>query len=172
MTSDEPEVTDDADAPDADACEAFDEEGEEELDYDPELVEDLSPYDAIDGFTYDADQAPDPEHWLRFSHEAQRLLVAAYHRRSGAEFQDELERVQHGMLHVAIESQLAVGEMPVAEETVARFLEAGATRHAAIHAIASEFLKILGPLLDDPESVSMDAYEASLRAIEASSDWT
>ena len=142
MMIDELEPTDDAsdtsDAPDApDASDAFDEEGEEELDYDPELVEDLTPYDDLDGFTYDADQAPDPEHWLRFSHEAQRLLVAAYHRRSGTEVADELERVQHGMLHVAIESQLAVGEMPVAAETVARFVEAGAPRHAAIHAIAA-----------------------------------
>ncbi len=83
---------------------------------------------------YDPDRAPDPEWWLALG-EMQRIeMVRRYHRRAGIRVPNEQV---HAVVHVTVETQVAMGdEIPVAA-TLERLMGEGLGRHDALHAVGS-----------------------------------
>jgi hypothetical protein len=118
---------------------------------------------------YDPDVGPDPAHWLALE-EAERLRQAKdYHRRHDALL---AEPEIHGLVHVTIENQIAMGdEMPV-RGALERLMAEGMTRHEAIHALGSVLTEMIVAVADGKgtEPFPAHAYNDAIERITAE-DW-
>ena len=111
---------------------------------------------------YDPLAAPDPKQWLELDEVERVALVADHHRRARV----ELPNLQvHAMLHVIVETQIAIGdELPV-RRTAQRLIVEGLDRHEVIHAIAAVLashmheLSKIRHLRGDPNQPYYDALE-------------
>jgi hypothetical protein len=88
------------------------------------------------GLEYDADRAPDAAEWSEADEDVRVAAIRAYHDQLDAH-PDAPNPELHATMHVIVENQLAAGDPPEAMEALVRLVAAGASRHAAIHAIAS-----------------------------------
>ncbi|MGE0867524.1 MAG: DUF1841 family protein [Kofleriaceae bacterium] len=86
--------------------------------------------------TYNAEQAPDPAGWLAMSETRRIKAVEAHHRTLDAH-PDTPNSQLHAMVHMIVENQLAGNDPPEVRSTVDRLVNAGLTRHEAIHAVGS-----------------------------------
>lgn len=93
---------------------------------------------------YDPDEAPDPQLWLALGEAVRIGLVRDYHDRAGIELPSP---EGHAAAHVAIESQLALGDPPPIRETMARLIAGGLGRHEALHVIAAELMVLIGDFM-------------------------
>jgi hypothetical protein len=84
---------------------------------------------------YDASTAPDPQAWLELDEQERIELVIAYHRRYHLPMGQDPK--MHGVAHVIVENQVAMGDATVVPATLARLMREGLNRHDAIHAIGS-----------------------------------
>jgi hypothetical protein len=114
---------------------------------------------------YDPLIAPDPAGWLALGEAVRLEAVQAYHRAAHLPT-PRLEA--HAAMHVAVESQLALGDPPEIRATLARLLLAdGLNRHDAIHAIASVLAARMSDLVGNrlPASDFARVYAAELRKL-------
>lgn len=89
-----------------------------------------------DGLAYDADQAPHPAAWLAADESLREKAIRTHH--AGLTAHPPIPTPGlHASLHQIVENQIAAGEPPETAASVARLVAAGATRHEAIHAVAS-----------------------------------
>ena len=111
---------------------------------------------------YDPDTAPDPEAWLALG-EGERLeLVESAH---DEEFDYLPNPTLHCAMHVAIETQVAMGEeLPVAGH-LARLISEGLARHEAVHAVASVLAEHMFKIMKHPQESSRDPNEAYYSAL-------
>jgi hypothetical protein len=115
--------------------------------------------------SYDPNVAPPSTQWLSLG-EAQRIdLVTAYHRAAAGHIANDR---LHAIIHVIVETQLALGE-PVVVDTMARLERSGLTRHDGIHAIGDVLTAHLQSLMradsSDGEASAHGAYVAGLKAL-------
>jgi hypothetical protein len=113
---------------------------------------------------YDPDTAPDPDAWLALSERERLELVESAH---DEELDDLPNPTLHCSMHVAIETQVAMGdELPVAGQ-LARLISEGLTRHEAVHAVASvlagHMFKIMKHTLQSSRDPNEAYYSALLR---------
>ncbi len=106
--------------------------GDGGFDFQPQPADD--PFAELDAAGYDPDWAPDPAYWLALDDDERVRLVLDYHRQAGDVAPNENA---HALLHVAIESEIAVGGASPVRRTVERLIGGGLERHDAIHAVAS-----------------------------------
>jgi hypothetical protein len=83
---------------------------------------------------YDPDRAIDPEEWNQIDKSERQYLVERYHEKKRIEMPNS---VMHALIHVVVENQVAMGSEIPAQETLARLMSEGLSRHDAIHAIGS-----------------------------------
>lgn len=116
---------------------------------------------------YDPNIAPDPAAWLALA-EGERLeLVQNAH---DEELDDLPSPTLHCAMHVAVETQVAMGEqLPVAGH-LARLVSEGLARHEAVHAVASVLAEHMFKIMKQPQEFSRDpneAYHAALLRLSA-----
>lgn len=111
-----------------------------------ELGLDDESLDAPDG--YDANAQPDPQSWLAADESLRTVAVEAHHR-GLAEHPDMPNPQVHALMHVIVENQLAMGDPPEVRPTLMRLIDAGLTRHEAIHAIGSVVAEALFKVMKD-----------------------
>jgi len=118
---------------------------------------------------YDPEFAPDPEAWLALEERERLELVESAH---DEELDDLPNPTLHCAMHVAVETQVAMGEqLPVAGH-LARLIADGLARHEAVHAVASVLAEHMFNIMKHPQKFSRDpneAYYAALRRLSARS---
>ena len=108
---------------------------------------------------------PDSELWKMLDEDERITLVMAYHEAAGIDMPDDYA---HAVLHVVVESQIAMGATTPAEAVLRRLIKEKLDRHDAIHAIASVFVNHMHELLHvDDSTVSNDDYYAALANLTA-----
>ncbi|MEO7974815.1 MAG: DUF1841 family protein [Thermoanaerobaculia bacterium] len=111
---------------------------------------------------YDPDTAPDPDAWLALAERERLELVESAHEE---EFEDLPNPTLHFAMHVAIETQVAMGEqLPVAAQ-LDRLISEGLTRHDAVHAVASVLAEHLFKIMKNKLQSSRDPNEAYYSAL-------
>lgn len=88
---------------------------------------------------YDPDKTPDPAEWNQLDQEKQLELIKAYHDMIGIPVPNP-ER--HAVLHLIVESQIAMGDVIPVQQQVSRLLAEGGGRHTVIHALGNAFLHL------------------------------
>ena len=89
---------------------------------------------------YDALKIPDPEAWLNLDEQERLAQVIEYHRRYHLPMGESLSL--HGVAHVVVENQIALGDPPAVREALARLMGEGLDRHEAVHAVGSVVMGI------------------------------
>lgn len=93
--------------------------------------------DSSDGLElYDANEEPNAARWLA-TDESLRTVAVESHHRELADHPDMPNPRLHALMHVIVENQLAIDAPAEVRPTLRRLLDAGLTRHEAIHAIGS-----------------------------------
>ena len=122
------------------------------------------------GLAYDADSAPEAAEWLATDEDARLGAVQAHH--DHLPDHPEMPNPQlHALMHVIVENQLASGDPPEAAATVARLVGAGASRHAAIHAVASIVVEEMQAVMRDARAYDRATTARRLEQLRAN-DWT
>jgi len=85
---------------------------------------------------YDPEVAPDSRDWLALDEGERLLLVEDYHRDARISMPRRARR-PHAAIHTIVENQLALEDQTIVRATLPRLMEAGLTRHDAIHAVGS-----------------------------------
>jgi len=85
---------------------------------------------------YDANVQPDIARWLA-TEESLRIVTVESHHQGLGDHPDTPNPRLHATMHVIVENQLAINNPPEVRPTLKRLVEAGLTRHEAIHAIGS-----------------------------------
>lgn len=111
-----------------------------------ELGLDEDSLDAPDG--YDANTQPDTETWLSADESLRTVAVEAHHRELAEHPAIPNVRV-HALMHVIVENQLAMDDPPEVRPALMRLLDAGLTRHEAIHAIGSVVAEALFKVMNE-----------------------
>jgi HD superfamily phosphodiesterase len=83
---------------------------------------------------YDPHKHINPDAWLALDESERMQLVRRYHRRQGIRLPNE---TIHGVVHVIVENQVALGDEFPAKAALLRLMKEGLDRHEAIHAIGS-----------------------------------
>jgi hypothetical protein len=94
---------------------------------------------------YDALKAPDPEDWLDLDEQERIDQVIEYHRRHHLPMGGSAKL--HGIAHVIVENQIAMGDPPAAREALARLMGEGLDRHDAVHAVGSVVMGLMYDVL-------------------------
>ena len=94
---------------------------------------------------YDALKAPDPQGWLDLDEQERIDDVIAYHRRYHLPMGQSAKL--HGVAHVIVENQVAMGDPPAVRETLARLMGEGLDRHDALHAVGSVVMGLMSDVL-------------------------
>jgi hypothetical protein len=94
---------------------------------------------------YDALKAPDPQAWLDLDEQERIDEVIAYHRRYYLPMGQSAKL--HGVAHVIVENQVAMGDPPAAREALARLMGEGLDRHGAVHAVGSMVMGLMYDVL-------------------------
>jgi hypothetical protein len=121
------------------------------------------------GLGYDADRAPDIAEWSAADEAARVAAIRAYHDQLD-DHPDAPNPKLHALMHVIVENQLAAGDPPEASQTLARLLAAGASRHAAIHAIASIVAKEMQAVMKNERVYDREATARRLEHLRPA-DW-
>jgi hypothetical protein len=95
---------------------------------------------------YDPDVPPDSRDWLALDEGERVLLVEQYHRDARVSLPRRARRI-HATIHTVVENQLALKDQTIVRATLQRLMEAGLTRHDAIHAVGSVLAEHLNDLL-------------------------
>jgi hypothetical protein len=103
---------------------------------------------------YDASTAPDPETWLQLDEQERIDLAIKYHRRYHLRMGQSPKL--HGVTHVIVENQVALGDVTVVPATLARLMREGLDRHDAIHAIGSILMGIVFDVLTEKDDAGVD----------------
>jgi hypothetical protein len=103
---------------------------------------------------YDANTAPDPEAWLQLDEQERIDLAIAYHRRYHLPMGQSPKL--HGVTHVIVENQVALGDATVVPATLARLMREDLDRHDAIHAIGSVLMAIVFDVLTEKDAAGGD----------------
>jgi hypothetical protein len=119
--------------------------------------------------TYDADVAPVRASWLG-AEEALRLSAVHAHHKTLRSHPPMPNVKMHVLMHVVVENQLLAGDPPLARPTIERLVTEGASRHAAIHAIASVVAAELSSVLKHHTLYDRDAAAEALARLRAQ-DW-
>ncbi len=122
------------------------------------------------GLTYDADAAPDPSSWLSADEDIRLAAVRAHHD-TLASHPPMPNAKMHALMHVVVENQLAAGDPPDATRTLERLIASGASRHAALHAVASVVVAEMHAVMNGGRAYDRDAASAALARLRAD-DWT
>jgi Domain of unknown function (DUF1841) len=101
---------------------------------------------------HDASKAPDPEAWLELDEQERIDQVIDYHRRHHLPMGENAKL--HGVAHVVVENQIALGDPPAVREALARLMGEGLDRHDAIHAVSSV---VMGLVFDVVHGKGKDA---------------
>jgi hypothetical protein len=111
---------------------------------------------------YDAERGPEARAWLELS-EGERIdEVEAYHERALPPVRRPPSARAHAALHVVVETQLASGSPPEAQQALSRLTRDGMSRHDAIHAIAFVLSEHMRRVVQEHESFDLGAYGAEL----------
>lgn len=73
----------------------------------------------------------------------------------------------HALMHVVVENQVTGGDPPEVSATLARLVDAGLTRHEAIHAIASVVAEALFDVVKHGTEMDLKAVRRSLERLRA-----
>ena len=122
----------------------------------------------VGDLAYDPDVAPDPAQWLALDESLRVANAEAYHRRAGVSLPNE---TIHAILHVMIETQIAMGdELPV-RRAIDRLVREGLSRHEAIHALGSLITRGIYDAVNTPEARAfrVEEYNAAVEQITAES---
>jgi hypothetical protein len=103
---------------------------------------------------YDASTAPDPQAWLELDEQERIDLAIAYHRRYHLQMGQSPKL--HGVTHVIVENQAAMGDATVVPATLARLMREGLGRHDAIHAIGSILIAIVFDVMAEKLDANVD----------------
>lgn len=95
---------------------------------------------------YDPEVAPDSKDWLALEESERLVLVEDYHRDARIRL-PKRARLLHATIHTIVENQLALEDQTLVRATLQRLMEAGLTRHDAIHAVGSVLAEHLNNLL-------------------------
>lgn len=95
---------------------------------------------------YDPEVAPDSREWLALEEAERLVLVEDYHREARIRL-PRRARLLHATIHTIVENQLALEDQTIVRATLERLMEAGLTRHEAIHAIGSVLTEHIYDLL-------------------------
>ena len=115
---------------------------------------------------YDPEITPDAKAWLGLEETEQQRLVERYHRKTKTPLPN---LAIHAVIHVLVETQLALREPPNVVTTFERLMFDGLSRHEAIHAIGSVNSEHLFRALQDGTEPSLDNYAADLNKLTADS---
>jgi hypothetical protein len=118
------------------------------------------------GAGYDAGQAPDPEAWLAMD-ESERLLAVLLHHAKDAPHPPAPSPDVHAGVHVAVETQIAMGTPPAAAATLTRLVAEGLSRHEAVHAVAGVLSRTLFDMLQRTVPFDEVVYEHDLAQLTA-----
>lgn len=122
-----------------------------------------------DGLVYDAEQPPDPSTWLVADEVVRENAVRAYH--AGLTDHPLTPRPGlHTALHIIVENQVAAGEPEETAATVKRLVDAGATRHEAIHAVASVVVREMDAVVKEKRRYDREQVARELDRLRAA-DW-
>jgi hypothetical protein len=117
---------------------------------------------------YDANKQPDAKAWLELD-EVERIdLIIAYHRHYHLHHGGSAKL--HGMVHVIVENQVALGDETVVPETLARLIDEGLDRHDAVHAVGSILMGVIFDAVTKNEDGGGDLgakYDRELAALTA-----
>jgi hypothetical protein len=103
---------------------------------------------------YDASTAPDPEAWLQLDEQERIDLAIEYHRRYHLQMGQSPKL--HGVTHVIVENQVALGDATVVPVTLARLMPEGLNRHDAIHAIGGVLMGIIFDVMAEKDDADAD----------------
>lgn len=95
---------------------------------------------------YDPEVAPNSRDWLALDEGERVLLVEEYHRVARISLPRRARRL-HATIHTIVENQLALEDQTIVRATLQRLMEAGLTRHEAIHAVGSVLTEHIYDLL-------------------------
>jgi hypothetical protein len=95
---------------------------------------------------YDPEVAPDSREWIALDESERLLLVEEYHRDARISMPRRARRL-HATMHTIVENQLALEDQTIVRATLQRLMEAGLTRHEAIHAVGSVLAEHIYDLL-------------------------
>lgn len=116
---------------------------------------------------YDPEQAPDATQWLDMDEQDRIQLVADHHRR----IRVKLPNLKiHAAIHAVVENQLAE-ELQTVQTTLKRLMDAGLSRHDAIHAIGTALVDHMSKLARKEVTAAdpVQAYFETLRGLSAES---
>ena len=117
---------------------------------------------------YDPELAPDSGEWLALGESERLVLVEDYHRDARISLPRRARRL-HAAIHTIVENQLALEDQTIVRATLQRLMEAGLTRHEAIHAIGSVLTEHIYDLLHTKSlpAEGHAAYYAALQQLTA-----
>ena len=113
---------------------------------------------------YDPEVAPDQREWLALEEAERLVLVEDYHREARIRL-PRSARLLHATIHTIVENQLAMEDQTIVHATLQRLMEAGLTRHEAIHAIGSVLTEHVYDLLH-AKSLPAEGHAAYYAALE------
>jgi len=113
---------------------------------------------------YDADYDPVPDRWIASDELERQLAIEAYHQALAVH--PETQNMQlHALMHVVVENQVAGGDPPEVSATLRRLVNAGLTRHEAVHAIASVVAEALFDVVKRDRQMDLNAVRRSLERL-------
>ena len=112
---------------------------------------------------YDPDEDVDAAAWLAMDESEQQHLIRRYHKRAGIRMPSTR---MHAIVHGAIESQLAEGE-PVVTDAFSRMRAQGLSRHDAVHAVGSVWIRHVYEVLKNQQLFDKGTYDADMRSLTA-----
>jgi hypothetical protein len=112
---------------------------------------------------YDPDKPVDPTWWLALDEAEQQYEVEQFHKRARVRLPS---RRVHGIIHAAIETQLAQRHA-AASRALDRMLVEGLDRHDAVHAVGSVMARHIFDIVKQGQSFDEAAYAKDLDALSA-----
>ncbi|MFH1809069.1 MAG: DUF1841 family protein [Pseudomonadota bacterium] len=138
---------------------------EDWLEHDAPFADDLDDIEPALAKAYDADRGPDVGLWLALNQADMIAAVEYFHLRQHLRRRSEALR-SHAVLHMAIETQVAEGQPPEAQQALRRLQKQGVDRHEAIHALGSVLSSHLGKALQT-DRFDDEAYAGALAVMDA-----
>src|ERR1700722_19602758 len=97
---------------------------------------------------YDPLTPPDPEEWQLMDEQERLQLVQDFHRRARIHLPNA---EAHAVIHVIVESQIALDDETPVKRTVQRLMSEGLDRHDAIHAVGLVLAEHMNNILAKPD---------------------
>ena len=116
--------------------------------------------------SYDPNQAPDRSWWFALPREERIRLVEAAHPGADVLHPAGLDLRRLAAAHVVVETHLASGDPAATALAMARLIDEGLRRHAALHCIGERLLKALARAAVGGGSLDDDAWAAEAAAID------